>query len=291
MTPRLQRTIRRPAQVSGFGLFSSADVSVCFHPAPEHHGIAFQRIDLPQQPRVPALVRYVRPGLRRTLLQRGTAQVQVVEHLLAALAGLQIDNCLVQLDASEPPGCDGSADAFTQALLDAGIREQSASRRICRINQTGTIELPERRGRIEFAPPAQDEFKISFEVDYPHPAIGQQTCSTHVSPSTFVRDLSFARTFVLDTEVEAMRSQGFGVRATTSNLILFGVDGPIDTTLRTDNECARHKLLDCLGDFALLGCDIVGRIHCHGSGHAHNHELVRNLEQRLRANSRLAAAG
>ncbi|MFV0446261.1 MAG: UDP-3-O-acyl-N-acetylglucosamine deacetylase [Planctomycetaceae bacterium] len=290
MKPRLQHTLARPAEISGFGLFTGEDVTVRCLPAPEHYGLAFQRIDLPGQPRIPARVRYVEPGLRRTVLRRGEARVQVVEHLLAALAGLQIDNCLIQMSASEPPAGDGSADHFVAELLDAGRVPQRARRRICRIGAHDVINGAN-GGGIEIASVAESHCQITYDLDYPGTPIGQQSCSVTVTPRSFVANLSYARTFVFESEVQGMRSQGFGLRATTENLILFGADGPIDTALRGETECARHKALDCIGDLALLGCDIVGHIHCRHSGHALNHEVVRRLEQQLHSVRPLAAAG
>lgn len=291
MPSRLQRTLVRPAQVSGWGLFSGADVTLRFLPAPEHHGLAFQRLDLPEQPRVPALVRYVQPGLRRTLLAREAAQVQTVEHVLAALAGLQIDNCLIQLTASEPPHGDGSADEFVAALLEAGTREQSAPRHVYAIDRTELVTLPGSAGSILVSPSADDRLDISYDLDYPGTAIGRQSCGVSLSPTTFVSLLSYARTFVLESEAAGLQAQGLGLRATTEHLLVFGPDGAIENAPRDDNECARHKALDCVGDFALLGCDLIGSIHCRQSGHALNHELIRRLSQRMHAQARLAAAG
>jgi UDP-3-O-[3-hydroxymyristoyl] N-acetylglucosamine deacetylase len=288
---RPQRTLARPAQVSGFGLFSGADVTVRFLPAPEHHGVAFQRIDLPDQPRIPALIRYVQPGLRRTVLARGPAEVHTVEHVLAALAGLQVDNCLVQLTAGEPPNGDGSSDHFVAALLDAGFRDQSAPRHVHVIDRTEHVALPGGQGSITLGPANDGRLQITYDLDYPGTAVGRQSCTLTASPTAFVSLLSFARTFVFDPEVAGLRAQGLGLRATTRDLVVFGEHGPVDNALRADNECARHKALDCIGDFALLGCDLAGTIHCRQSGHALNHELVRRLSSRLRTSARLAAAG
>ncbi len=291
MTPRPQRTIARPAQVSGFGLFTGEDVTLRFLPAPEHHGLAFQRLDLPDQPRLPALIRYVQPGLRRTVLSRGHVQVQTVEHVLAALAGLRIDNCLIQMTASEPPNGDGSSDAFVAALLDAGFRDQSATRPVCTIDRAETFSLPGSHGQIAVSPATDDRLHLTYDLDYPGTAVGQQSCTLDATPTAFVSLLSFARTFVFEPEVNGLRAQGLGLRATTRHLLVFGAEGPIENVLRAENECARHKALDCLGDFALLGCDLAGIVHCRQSGHALNHELIRRMATRLSPRTRLSAAG
>lgn len=289
MTPRPQRTLERPARISGFGLFTGDDVTVQFLPAPEHHGLAFQRMDLPGAPRVPALIHYLEPGLRRTVLRRGPARVELVEHVLAALAGLQIDNCLIRMTASEPPAGNGSADHFVAALLGAGIREQRAPRRVCRVGKSDVVAAAS-GGSIEVRPVAEPRLQLTYDLDYPGTPVGRQTCSVTVVPESFVAELAFARTFVFEHEVHMMRSQGFGLRATTDNLLVFGPEGPLHNALRSETECARHKALDCVGDFALLGCDIVGAVHCRQSGHALNHELVRRLDLYLRTISAPQAA-
>jgi UDP-3-O-[3-hydroxymyristoyl] N-acetylglucosamine deacetylase/UDP-3-O-[3-hydroxymyristoyl] N-acetylglucosamine deacetylase/3-hydroxyacyl-[acyl-carrier-protein] dehydratase len=215
----------------------------------------------------------------------------MVEHVLAALAGLQIDNCLIQIDAAEPPNGDGSADLFVSALLDAGIRDQSALRHCCVLEHSGQVGIPGCQGSISFGPPAESELQLTYDLDYPGTFIGRQSCSLIASPTSFVSLLSFARTFVLQTEVDGLRAQGLGLRATPRDLLVFGSDGPVENVLRADNECARHKALDCLGDFALLGCDLAGTIHCRQSGHAHNHELIRRIDRHMRSTMRVSAAG
>jgi UDP-3-O-[3-hydroxymyristoyl] N-acetylglucosamine deacetylase/UDP-3-O-[3-hydroxymyristoyl] N-acetylglucosamine deacetylase/3-hydroxyacyl-[acyl-carrier-protein] dehydratase len=288
---RLQRTLARPAEVRGFGLFSGRDVSLRFLPAPEHHGIAFQRTDLPGKPRVPALIQYVESQPRRTVIARGAARVELIEHVMAALAGLRIDNCLVQIDAAECPGMDGSSEDFVAALLDGGMIEQNAPRRVLKIPHVSCVSLPGSAGRIALAPAVNERLEIAYELDYGHPAIGQQSCRLQSTPEAFVTELSFARTFVLESEVSALRAQGYGHRATTDNLLVFGENGPIDNEMYADNECARHKALDCVGDLALLGCDLIGEVHAMQSGHALNHEAVRRLDSERRSLATRRTAG
>lgn len=291
MSLRLQRTLAAPAGIHGFGLFHGADAQLTFLPAPENHGIAFQRVDLPDAPRVPALIQYVLPTPRRTTIGRGNARVELVEHVLAALAGLRIDNCLVQLNSLEPPGLDGSAQGFVDVLTEAGIVTQTAPRRTLVIESTETISTPRGAGQILMAPAPEGEFSITFDLDYRDGPIGRQSCHVNCTPESFANELAFARTFVLWTEAEALRSKGIGARATVDNVILFGPRGPIGKPLHKPNECARHKTLDCVGDFALLGCDIVGRFHARQSGHSLNHDVVRRMDELLREGPRRRAAG
>ncbi|MEZ6056352.1 MAG: UDP-3-O-acyl-N-acetylglucosamine deacetylase [Planctomycetaceae bacterium] len=288
---RNQRTIERPVEIRGIGLFGSTDAKVRLLPAPECHGIAFLRTDLADRIRIPALIRYVISRGRRTAIGRHGAVVEVIEHLMAALAGLQVDNCLIEIDGPEPPSVDGSALPFVEAIDQAGIAEQSVSRRVCVIQERECLFAPSGRGRIEMGASAPGTLHISYDLDYDAPAIGRQSAETIVTPETFTREIAFARTFVLESEVVLLQAAGLGTKATTESLLVFGDNGPINNQLRADAECARHKILDCIGDFALLGCDLQGSFQCVQSGHALNHDLVRHLDKQLRLAERVPAAG
>ncbi|QDU40379.1 UDP-3-O-[3-hydroxymyristoyl] N-acetylglucosamine deacetylase [Maioricimonas rarisocia] len=278
MPDRIQTTIERAAEVRGYGLFRGLDVTLRFLPAEENHGIVFQRTDLTDAADIPARVEHVVPEPRRTVLSRLGTRVEVVEHVMAALAGLQIDNCLVQLDAPEPPGCDGSAQAFSEALLNAGIVTQSATRPTLHVPTT--IEVTTSSGaHVSAAPqPAEAGYTIGYDLDYGNSPVGRQSASYTITPEIFINEIAFARTFVLELEVAALRAMGFGQRTTTKDLLVFGSQGVIDNALRCPNECARHKLLDCIGDFALIGCDLAGAFHADRSGHRANHDLIRRLK-------------
>lgn len=282
MTPRPQRTIARPATVDGFGLFGGQDVRLRFLPAPPNHGIAFQRIDLPARPRIPALIQYVQSRPRRTAVGRGEAVVETIEHVLAALAGLRIDNCLVQLDALEPPAGDGSARAFTAALTAAGIQEQHVPRRVMRIEQPEVVRVPGIAGEVHLAPAEGSRLTLRCDIDYAGSSIGRQSCEWTLSPDSFLSEIAEARTFILESEIAGLRAQGYGRRVTTDHVLVFGPEGPIDNSLRFENECARHKLLDCLGDLALLGCDLHGVVAARHGSHALNQAVVRRLAWQLR---------
>lgn len=275
MPDRTQTTIERAAEVRGYGLFRGLDVTLRFLPADENHGIVFQRTDLTDAGSIPARVEHVVPEPRRTVLSRMGTRVEVVEHVMAALAGLQIDNCLVQLDAPEPPGCDGSAQAFTEALLDAGIVNQSAPRPTLHVPET--VEVSGESGtRVSAA--AGAGYTIRYDLDYGNSPVGRQSAEYTITRETFINEIAFARTFVLELEVAALRAMGFGQRTTTQDLLVFGSEGVIDNALRCPNECARHKLLDCIGDFALIGCDLAGAFHAVRTGHRANHDLIRRLK-------------
>jgi UDP-3-O-acyl N-acetylglucosamine deacetylase len=278
MSVRRQRTISRPAAVSGFGFLTGAPVTVRFLPAEEDFGIAFQRIDLPGTPPIPARLDFVVPRQRRTAISRQGATVEMVEHVMAALAGLQIDNCLVQIDGPEPPGCDGSSLDFVRALLEAGIVDQSAPKPLLVIAQEARVYGERDDSQILASPVARRTLVITFELDYgPRSPIRPQQLTIEFSPELFVTNLAFARTFLLESEAEALRRQGYGSKVTEKDLLIFGAQGVIGNSLRAVDECVRHKVLDCVGDFALMGCDVHGHFRAYRSGHALNHAICRQV--------------
>jgi UDP-3-O-[3-hydroxymyristoyl] N-acetylglucosamine deacetylase len=274
---RRQRTISQAASVTGIGLFGSADVTLRFLPAPENHGIAFRRRDLGSDVLIPALINYVVACPRRTALCREGVRVETIEHVMAALYGLQIDNCIVELDAPEPPAGDGSAQHFVDALVEAGLVEQAALRpQLVVTNKVHVFEM-DQSAEIQVRPSRSQTYTISYELDYEHGHIRPQSVTSDVTPDLFADSIAFARTFVLEEEVAALQQQGFGLRMTPQNLLVFGPDGPLENQMHVEDECARHKLLDVIGDLSLVGCDLVGTFICRCSGHRHNHEVARDL--------------
>lgn len=273
---RKQRTIARPGGVSGFGYWSGKDVRVEFHPAVENTGIVFIRADLPQRPRIPALVQYRVETPRRSSLECDGARVEMVEHIMAALAGMRIDNCQVLVTAPEMPGCDGSSLPFVQVLKEAGIVEQSALRPVRVV--TRVIRVEEGDAWFEVRPGMGEEFFLRYLLDYgPKGPIGRQSFGLLFSSHAFARELAPCRTFMLKSEADWLLSQGLGKRTTTKDLLVFGDAEPIDNQLRFPDECARHKLMDMIGDLALAGCDLAGRFCAYRSGHRLNASLTRSI--------------
>jgi UDP-3-O-acyl N-acetylglucosamine deacetylase len=273
---RKQRTIGQAVSVLGFGFWSGRDVQLEFRPAEPDAGIVFVRHDLPGQPRIPALVANRIETPRRTTLSLAGASVEMVEHVMAALAGLQIDNCEVWLDEAEMPGCDGSSLPFVDALDAAGAVEQSASR--SRLVVRNVTRLGDDDSWVEARPGSNGGMSVKFRLDYGSGnAIGRQTLQLPVTPESFRRELAPSRTFVLQEEAEWLVSRGLGKRATYQNVLVFDKNGPVENDLRFRDECVRHKALDLVGDLALAGCDLVGHFIAHRSGHRLNAELVRAL--------------
>jgi len=273
---RPQRTIARDAVVRGISFLNGADVLVRFRPAEAGTGVVFVRTDLPGGPTVPALIGHVIPRQRRTTIRRGEATVEMVEHVMAALAGLRVDNCRVEIDGPEAPGCDGSSLAFVEALETAGSVEQDRPRETLVIDRPITVR--EGGSTLTVHPGQADRLVLSYNLDYGQGTpIGRQSLFLDVTPESFARELSTSRTFVLEAEADAMRAAGIGRRTTEADLLIFGPDGPIHNPLRFPDECVRHKMLDMVGDLALLGRDLVGHVVAHRSGHQLNAELVRKL--------------
>ncbi|MGD9646073.1 MAG: UDP-3-O-acyl-N-acetylglucosamine deacetylase [Pirellulales bacterium] len=275
-TTRNQRTIARTVSVTGTGYWSGRDVRVVFRSAPADAGVTFVRADLVECPRIPATVDRRIDAPRRTVLAAGGATVEMIEHILAALAGLQIDNCEVWVDAAEMPGSDGSSLAFVEALLEAGTVAQAVPCRVLPVNEI--VRLGDDECWIEARPALRPGLTLQYRLDYgPASIIGRQTLSLAITPETFQTELCASRTFLLRSEADWLRAQGLAKRARFSDLLVFGDDGPIDNTLRYPDECVRHKLLDLVGDLALAGCPISGHVVAYRSGHHLNAELVRTL--------------
>jgi UDP-3-O-[3-hydroxymyristoyl] N-acetylglucosamine deacetylase len=277
---RSQRTIARPAEVRGTGFLTGASIRLRFLPAPPSCGVVFVRTDLRPRAEIAARVTRVTGTHRRTTLGHEPARIGLVEHVLAALAGLRIDNCFVELDAPEPPGLDGSARAFVDALLGAGIVRQTEQRPVWCPGEPVVLRVDGATLAIHPADPGT--LTLSYFLDYgPRAPIVRQVHTQVLTPSTFASELAPCRTFILESEADELRRQGIGARTTVSDLLVFGPHGPIDNRLRFANEPARHKVLDLVGDLSLLGADLCGHVVAYRSGHPLNVELVRALHQRI----------
>jgi len=195
---------------------------------------------------------------------------------MAALAGLQIDNCIVRINAPEPPIGDGSSRHFIDALLSVGVQQLDAKRNCLVVDQTELTVESDLVG-VAVQPPSADEYQIGFVLDYGRGAVPTQAINLAITPDSFQSELANCRTFVLEDEVDALQQSGIGLRATPQNILVLNEDGPVENELRHDNECVRHKILDCVGDFALLGCDVQGRFTATRSGHRLNHAIIKKL--------------
>jgi UDP-3-O-acyl N-acetylglucosamine deacetylase len=278
---RHQRTLAAPAIVDGVGIVTGARVRLRFVPAAPNTGLAFRRTDLPAAPLIAAQAAHVSGTQRRTTLGPPDAGITLVEHVLAALAGLRIDNCLVELDGPEPPGLDGSAAGFVSALLAAGVVRQRTRRPIYGTSKPVVVRAPGCTLALHPAPAESGtELRISYRLDYGLGSpIAPQAHTLPVTPASFASDLAACRTFLTEAEAHALHASGVGRHLTPADLLVFGRRGPINNTVRFADEPARHKILDLIGDLALCGFDLAGHVVAYRSGHALNVDLAQRLAE------------
>jgi UDP-3-O-acyl N-acetylglucosamine deacetylase len=274
---RQQRTLAAPAEVTGVGFVAGKRVTARFLPAPAGTGLVFRRTDLPGAPAVPATAAAVTGTDRRTTLGPPAAGVTLVEHALAALAGLRLDNCTIELDGPEPPGLDGSAVGFVAALAAAGAVIQTARRPVWTVAEPRVVTAG--GATIALHPTDQPGLMVSYRLDYgPATPIPPQAHTLELTPENFVREVASCRTFLTEPEAHALRAAGVGRHLTPADVLVFGRHGPVGNRLRFADEPARHKVLDLVGDLALCGFDLAGHVVAYRSGHALNTRLAAALE-------------
>ncbi len=294
-----QRTINKPVSITGLGLHTGVETTLTFKPAPEDYGIRFKRVDLGGSPEIPAIVDLVVDVSRGTTLSLGEAKVYTVEHVLAAIVGLQIDNIIIELDNIEPPICDGSARPFVDALLEAGLHSQTAMKDYLIIDQT--IQYRDEKKGVDIVALPTDDYRITVMIDYQNQALGSQHTGLFNLEKEFVEEFSSARTFCFLHEVELLHSQGLikggnldnaivivdremndeevkriAQKLGISQSVILGKTGALNNKLlRYKNEPARHKLLDLMGDLALIGVPFKAQILAARPGHSSNIEFAK----------------
>ena len=298
-----QQTIKQPASYSGRGLHTGNKTTITFQPAPANNGIVFKRVDIPDSPIIPADVDHVIDISRGTTIGIGDVKIHTVEHVLASISGLEIDNIICEVDGNEPPVGDGSALPFVEVLLKAGFMEQDSPRDYLIIDKTITYSDPSKGIDIVVFP--SDEFRITFMVDYKNPALGTQYTSMYSLTEEFATEFAAARTFCFLHEVEMLRKAGLIRGGQLDNAVviidremseneleelraLFEIDSKVTLStngilngkqLRYPNEPVRHKALDLIGDLALLGVPLKAHVMAARSGHAANAELVKLIRK------------
>ena len=273
-----QRTIKREVSLKGTGLHTANKVNMTFKPQGPDSGISFVRTDLPAHPKVAATLDYLLPNacsLRRTSIGQDQAEIHTIEHLMAALAGLKIDNLLIEMDNNEVPGLDGSSLGFLELFNQAGIKEQDKARQPFVIKDTLYVE---EEGASIVVLPAR-EFKISYTLNYDHPLLKAQFLEVNLNGENFARELASSRTFCLEDEANLLQYQGLGRGANYDNTLVVGKQGVVKNRLRHEDEFVRHKILDLLGDLYLLGYPIAGHIIALKSGHALNLKMANKIHQ------------
>jgi UDP-3-O-[3-hydroxymyristoyl] N-acetylglucosamine deacetylase / 3-hydroxyacyl-[acyl-carrier-protein] dehydratase len=268
-----RQTIRTPVSVSGIGVHLGQPVTLRFEPAVPNAGVSFRRGDRAGAVPVAALASMAQFADRRTQLGTGAEAFHTVEHVLAAVAALQLDDLHIVMDAAEPPIGDGSSRAFVDALRDAGIVEHGGAARYLTV--TERVRVVDGDSVYEATP--ADVLQLEVTIEFPHALIGAQAISLAVTAESFASELAGARTFGFMHEVEALRAAGLIQGASTQNAVVLDANGLVESTLRWPNEFVRHKALDCVGDLALTGARVRGRIRAHRPSHKGTLLFVRAL--------------
>jgi UDP-3-O-[3-hydroxymyristoyl] N-acetylglucosamine deacetylase len=258
-----QRTLRRAISCAGIGLHSGRKVTLSLKPAPVDSGVRFRRSDLGGV-EVPAQAHHVGGINYATGLSRDAVRVDTVEHLLAALVSLGVDNAVVELNSPEVPIMDGSAAPFVYLIQEAGVKRLDAPRRYLKV--TRPISLTRGDKRIAIYP--SDHFKVTYSIAFDHPMLRHQSRTIRMTADAFVDEIAPARTFTFLKEVEMLRQQGLALGGSLENAIVIGDTGILNNALRFDDEFVRHKILDVIGDMALVGHPIIGHLVAHRGGHA-----------------------
>ena len=275
MKQRPQKTIARDTELSGVGLHTGAGVRLRLKPADAGTGILFRRVDLPGKPEVPATSSYLHSVPRRSSLRNGAAEVDTVEHLLASLAALQIDNLLCEIDGPEVPGMDGSARLFAEAVTQAGIRDQKEPVVIHTVGDP--FHVNESDWAI-VALPWDQGLRLSCTLEFDAPRSLHQTLTFDLDAQTFMDQIAPARTFVTSGDIEPLRAAGLGQGANRDNTLVISPDAEADAeSLRFPDEYVRHKVLDLIGDLALLGRPLHAHVVAHRTGHVANRALVERI--------------
>jgi len=268
-----QRTLKNIIRATGVGLHTGEKVYLTLHPAPVDTGIVFRRADLEGSVEIPAKAENVGDTTLSTTLVKGDVRISTVEHLLSAMAGMGIDNAYVDVSAPEVPIMDGSAGPFVFLLQSAGIVEQAAPKRFIRIKRSIVVEEGDKWARFD----PFDGFKVSFRIEFDHPAFSgrSQQAEVDFSTTSFVKEVSRARTFGFMSQLEALRARNLALGGSLDNAIVVDEYRVLNEDgLRYEDEFVKHKILDSIGDLYLLGCSLIGAFTGYKSGHALNNRLL-----------------
>lgn len=269
-----QRTLAAPVSFSGHGVHSGKTVNLTVHPAPPNYGVRFRRMDLPAKPTVAGHFNRVVDTSLATVIGESGCIVSTIEHLMATLAGLSVDNALVEIDDYELPIMDGSAAVFTRQIREKGIQSQDAPRFYFIIEKPIRIEGQDKSVCVY----PDSRRLITCTIDFDHPAIGRQTYEIELSDERFEAEISGARTFGFLHELEMMKFYGLARGGSLENSVGVDENGVVNAEgLRWPDEFVRHKILDCIGDFSLLGLPILGHITLYKSGHNFNHAFLKTF--------------
>jgi UDP-3-O-[3-hydroxymyristoyl] N-acetylglucosamine deacetylase len=271
-----QRTLRNSIRATGVGLHTGKQIMMTVRPAAPDTGICFRRVDLPVPVDIAARAENVGETTLGTTLVNGAARISTVEHLLSAFAGLGIDNACVEVSAGEVPIMDGSAGPFVFLLQSAGIEEQAAPKRFIRVRQPVVVVDGDKWARFD----PFEGFKVNFEIEFDHPIFKRrlQRATMDFSTTSFLKEISRARTFGFMRDIETLRKHNLALGGTLENAIVLDETGVVNEDgLRYEDEFVKHKILDAIGDLYLLGHSLIGEFSGHKSGHGLNNALLRAL--------------
>src|SRR3989440_6715091 len=272
-----QRTLRRPISCAGIGLHSGKKVTLSLKPAPSDFGIRFRRSDLGGL-EVPANVGHVGGINHATGLTRDAVNVDTVEHLLAALVSMGVDNVIVELNSPEVPIMDGSAAPFIYLIHEAGVKRLQAPRKYLKIVRPISIS----RGDKRIALYPSDHFKVTYSISYDHPLLRHQSRTLRITEESFIEEIAPARTFTFLKDVEMLRQNGLALGGSLENAVVLGETGVLNA-LRFEDEFVRHKILDAVGDLALVGYPVIGHLVAHRAGHALHTEFAAKILEEAQA--------
>ena len=270
-----RQTLASMIEISGIGVHSGAEVHLRLHPAEAGTGVVFVRVDQGEAT-IPATLSHAGPSYYATVLQKGDLSVSTIEHLMAALYALQVDDLRVELDGPEVPILDGSSRPFVDAILEAGRKTLAVPRQYMTVVRPVVVSDGEKRVSVY---PCR-EYRITYALDFDHPVLGYQELTASLwSAEAFAEKLAPARTFVFEREVETLRRAGMARGGSLSNAVVVGEDGILNNELRFPDEFVRHKMLDLTGDLSLLGYPLRGHVVAYRAGHDMHTRLARDLQE------------
>jgi len=287
---KLQKTIKSEVRISGKGMFGGEEAKVVFRPCPANAGVVFVRTDTQEPVRIGAVASNLAERSRRTTIKKGSVSIETIEHCLAAISALEIDNLVVEVAGPEMPAADCSSAEYFKVLKRPGLVEQQSKCREFVITEPVSISAGD--ASIYALPYAGDGLIVTYDLDYGgHTGIKRQIFSCRVTPESFEKNLAPARTFLLEAEAKQFQARGLGRHLGPRDILVINSDGPIKNSFRFDNECARHKIVDLIGDLALVGRAVIGRVVAYKSGHALNQQLVRRLYELAERQERIQKFG
>jgi len=287
---KLQKTIKDEGKLAGKGLFGGQDAQVIFRPAPEDTGVVFVRTDVAGPVRIAAVAPNIAERSRRTSIKKGDVSIETVEHCLAAIRALEIDNIIVEVEGPELPAPDCSSAEYVRVLKEAGIDDQKSARKEFVIKKLVSVTAGD--ATIYALPDSDGGLNITYDLDYTgHTGIGRQIYSYRLTPDTFETNMAPARSFLLEVEAKQFQARGIGTHIGPRDILVIDSDGPIKNAYRFPNECVRHKIVDLIGDLTLVGRPVIGRVVAYKSGHALNQQLVRKLYEVVQQQERIERFG